>query len=68
MSVIPSIVLILLFLVYLYAHYRISRRMGFGGGMSILIAVSAIFGLPIILWWCLDWPNERGPGGPEIFE
>ncbi|MEM6488384.1 MAG: hypothetical protein AAF677_08970 [Pseudomonadota bacterium] len=59
----------LVFLLAFYAPYRISRRMGFEGGASVAIAASAIFGLPILLWWVLDWPRDREPTtDPAIFK
>ncbi|MEM9013386.1 MAG: hypothetical protein AAGE18_19370 [Pseudomonadota bacterium] len=56
------IVLVLLALA-VYVPYRISRRMGFDTGASALIGASGLFGLPLLIWWVADWPNEGS--GPD---
>ncbi len=42
----------------LFIHFRISRRMGFNQGHSILISAISLFGLAVFVWWISKWPNE----------
>ncbi|OUS08606.1 hypothetical protein A9Q96_03980 [Rhodobacterales bacterium 52_120_T64] len=42
----------------LFVHFRISRRMGFSQGHSILISAISLFGLAVFVWWLSKWPNE----------
>lgn len=42
----------------IYMNYKISRRMGFSQGHSIIIAAIGLFGLSIFVWWVSKWPNE----------
>ncbi|MEM8871921.1 MAG: hypothetical protein AAGB10_16895 [Pseudomonadota bacterium] len=67
-ALIPTITILLLVALLVYAHFRISRRMGFGIPASLLIAVSSLLGAAVILWWCMDWPNERESVSPDVFE
>ena len=44
----------------IFMNYKISRRMGFSQGHSIIIAAIGLFGLSIFVWWISKWPNESG--------
>lgn len=68
-GIIPLVISLALLAVVFFAHFRISRRMGFGTGMSVVIGLTGFLGLPVILWWCMDWPIEAGAGpqDEEVF-
>ncbi|WP_226553143.1 hypothetical protein [Celeribacter naphthalenivorans] len=56
-----QILILAVFVVFGYAGFRVSRRMGFGVGASVALGAATFFLSTFIalIWWALDWPNER---------
>lgn len=54
----PGVLLLAFFALIFVAHYKVSRKIGFGTGASVLIAISGFFGLAVFIWWLSPWPKR----------
>lgn len=53
------ILVIVIFVLVIFVHYKISTRMGFSKSTSIVMGIAGLTGLVPFAWWLMKWPNEK---------